>query len=87
MKNKIVSHFYVKESKKDRNGEAPIYLRIIINGERSEISTSRRINPAMQDKGSERVAGRSESARIINSSLNNINGKVEKQFNSLDHQG
>jgi hypothetical protein len=28
MKNKIVTHFYVKEAKKDRVGEAPIYLRI-----------------------------------------------------------
>ena len=56
MKNKIVSHFYVKETKKDSNGEAPIYLRITINGERAEISTSRRINPDMWDKASERVA-------------------------------
>jgi hypothetical protein len=26
MNNKIVTHFYVKEIKKDRKGEAPIYL-------------------------------------------------------------
>ena len=35
MKNKIVTHFYVKEEKKDNNGEAPI----TVNGERAEIST------------------------------------------------
>ena len=86
MKNKIVNHFYVKESKKDSNEEAPIYLRITVNGERAEISTNRRINPANWDKASERVAGRSESARIINSTLNNILGKVEKQFSGLDAQ-
>jgi len=45
MKNKIVTNFYVKESKKDRRGMAPIYLRITINGERAEISTDRRVNP------------------------------------------
>jgi hypothetical protein len=84
MKNKIVTHFYVKEVKKDFNGEAPIYLRITINGERAEISTNRRINPAMWDKASERVVGRSESARVINSSLNNLVGKVEKYFSGLD---
>ena len=33
MKNKIVTHFYVKESSKDKKGEAPIYLRITVNGE------------------------------------------------------
>jgi site-specific recombinase XerD len=86
MKNKIVSHFYLKESKKDSDGEAPIYLRITVNGERAEISTARRIKPDNWDKASERVAGRSESARIINTSLNNTLGKVEKQFSGLDAQ-
>ena len=63
MNNKIVTHFYVKEVKKDRTGEAPIYLRITVNGERAEISTNRRVNPGFWDKSSERVAGRSEPAR------------------------
>jgi site-specific recombinase XerD len=86
MKNKIVTHFYVKESKKDLNGEAPIYLRITINRERAEISTNRRINPANWDRASERVSGRSESARIINSTLNNILSNVEKQYSGLNAQ-
>jgi site-specific recombinase XerD len=84
MKNKIVTHFYVKEAKEDSNGAAPIYLRITVNGERAEISTNRRINPEIWDKASERVAGRSESARIINTSLNNLISKVEKYFGNLD---
>jgi site-specific recombinase XerD len=84
MKNKIVTHFYVKEAKKDRNGEAPIYLRITVNSERAEISTDRKINPKYWDKSSERVAGRSEPARVINSSLNNLISKVEKYFGSFD---
>jgi hypothetical protein len=46
MKNKIVTHFYVKESWKNKKGEAPIYLIITINGERAEISTNRRVSPA-----------------------------------------
>jgi hypothetical protein len=40
MKNKIVTHFYVQEEKKDNCGEAPIYLRITVNGGRAEISTN-----------------------------------------------
>ncbi|MFO7622394.1 MAG: Arm DNA-binding domain-containing protein, partial [Bacteroidales bacterium] len=60
MKNKIVTHFYVKEARKDRKGEAPIYLRITVNGERAEISTNRRISPDLWDKDSERAGGRSE---------------------------
>lgn len=84
MKNKIVTHFYVKELRKDNNGEAPIYLRITVNGERAEISTNRRINIDFWDKVSEKAAGRSESARIINLTLHNLIGKVEKSFSNFD---
>ena len=69
MKNKIVTHFYVKEEKKDNKGEAPIYLRITVNGERAEISTNRKIDPELWDKSSGRATGRSEGARIINVEL------------------
>jgi len=47
MRNKIVIHFYVRDARKDRKGEAPIYLRITVNGERAEISTGRRVNPSL----------------------------------------
>jgi site-specific recombinase XerD len=86
MKNKIVTHFYVKEVRKDNKGESPIYLRITINGERAEISTDRRIYPDLWDKSSERAVGRTEFARIINAHLNGMIGKVEKYFSSLDMQ-
>lgn len=84
MKNKIATHFYVREEKKDKKGEVPIYLRITINGERASISTDRRVNPDLWDKASERVSGRNEPARVINSSLNNLISKVEKYFSNLD---
>jgi hypothetical protein len=53
MNNKIVTHFYVKEAKKDRIGEAPIYLRITVNGERAEIKSNRRVDPEIWDKSAE----------------------------------
>lgn len=77
-------HFYAKESKQDGKGLIPIYLRTIVNGERAEISTNRRVNPDLWDKATKRVAGRSEPARIINTALNNLVSKVEKYFNSYD---
>jgi hypothetical protein len=82
MKNKIVTHFYVKESLKDKKGEAPIYLRITVNGGKAEISTNRKVDPVLWDKTSQRVAGRTEPARIINACLNGLVGKVEKYFSS-----
>jgi len=84
MKNKIVTHFYLKEAKKNTSGEVPIYLRITINGERAELSTNKRISPRQWDKTAESVIGRSEHARTINSSLTTLLGKVEKYYSALD---
>ena len=84
MKNKIVTHFYVKEARKDSKGLAPIYLRITINGERVEISANKKVNPENWDKSTERVASRTEPARIINTALNNLMGKVDRYFSNLD---
>jgi hypothetical protein len=84
MKNKIVNHFYVKEAKKDKKVEVPNYPRYTVNGERAEISTDRRVHPDLWDKVSERVTGRSESARTINTALNNLVSKVDKYFSSYD---
>jgi hypothetical protein len=84
MKNKIVKHFYVKEARIDRKGEAPIFLRITVNGERAEISTDRRVNPNSWDKAAERVAGGTEPARVINVALDTLVGKAKKYFSNLD---
>lgn len=84
MKNKITTHIYVKDARKDKNGESPIYLRITINGERAEISTGKFVNPDLWDKASERVAGRSEIARTINATLTTLLGKVEKYYSALN---
>ncbi|MEA1885732.1 MAG: Arm DNA-binding domain-containing protein, partial [Bacteroidota bacterium] len=85
MKNKIVNHFYVKTAKTNNKGLAPIYLRITVNGQRSEISTSIMVIPETWNKISERVTGRSEHARTINSKLSNLLTKVERAFLILDN--
>jgi site-specific recombinase XerD len=86
MKNKIVTHFYIKPEKKNCKGEVPIYLRITVNGERSEMSTNHWIDRGLWDKKSQRATGRSEPARIINNYLIGILGKVQKYFSLLDQQ-
>jgi hypothetical protein len=58
IKNKIVTHFYVKAIKIDSNGEAPIFLRITVIGVRAEISANRRVSTDLWDKSAKRVVGR-----------------------------
>ena len=38
--------FFIKKSKLNKKQEAPIYLRITVNGERAETSIKRSIDPA-----------------------------------------
>lgn len=84
MKNKLVTHFYLKEAKKDSEERVPIYLRVTVNGERAEISINKRINSLQWDKVAERAIGRSEPARILNVYLGSVQTKTEKYFSSLD---
>lgn len=84
MKNRIVTHYYIKESKTDDKDLTPIYLRITINGTRAEISANRRVSISDWDKVTERVFGRSEQARTINAALTSLQNKVDKGFLILD---
>ena len=46
--------FYLKRTKLLKNGEAPIFMRITVNGERAEISTHRSIDPKLWDQKKEK---------------------------------
>ncbi len=86
MKNKLVTHFHLKEVRtKDGNpSKHPIYLRITLNGQRSELSTQQKIEKDLWDKSAERVKGRSEQTRTINAQLSNLENKVNKLFLRID---
>lgn len=70
--------FYLKKSKVNANNEAPIYLRITVDGNRAEISTSRRIDIQKWNSSANKGVGRTESIREINEYLNILTSKVYK---------
>uniref|UniRef100_UPI00404AA216 site-specific integrase n=2 Tax=Flavobacterium sp. TaxID=239 RepID=UPI00404AA216 len=76
MKHKISILFYVKSSKASKNGLAPIYLRITINGVRIELSTSKFVETAKWNSNTGRMKGNSEQSRLINSHLDILKSKV-----------
>lgn len=51
--------FYVKKAKMNSAGEAPIYLRITIDGKISEISTKRTSKPLKWNSAMQKVSGSS----------------------------
>ncbi len=79
--------FTLKRSKEDKAGEVPIYLRITVNGERAEVSTNRKVEVSKWDSATQRAKGRSESARILNDHLDNLQNRLNRDFNSLNEKG
>ena len=75
--------FVLRKAQSDKKGFAPIYLRISVNGERAELSVSRKISPKKWDSRMQRAVGRSESARTLNDYLDSVETQVKKNFNEL----
>ena len=50
-----------------KDGRAPIYARITLNGQRSEISLGMRINPEVWDQENGRIKGVSHENLLIES--------------------
>ena len=69
MKFELNVLFSLKRSKINKAGMVPVYLRITVNGERSELSVNRNIAPKRWDARLQREVGRSESARALNDYL------------------
>lgn len=69
---------------KIRNGKAPIYCRITVNGKRAQFSLKRSIDPEKWNSSSGTAKGNSEEARILNSYLNKVRNEMHKHFNLLE---
>ncbi|MFC2080706.1 phage integrase SAM-like domain-containing protein [Bacteroidota bacterium] len=78
--------FFIKKSKLNRNGEAPIYMRITIDGERSETSIKRSIDQSRwnNDKGAARA--RSNFEQDLNQYLKHITHQVYLKQQELEEQ-
>ncbi|NML71543.1 hypothetical protein HHL23_17300 [Chryseobacterium sp. RP-3-3] len=67
--------FYVKKVKVNSVGEAPIYLRITIDGRISEVSTKRTVQPLKWNSIVQKVSGSSEEIKSLNFILKHLNRK------------
>lgn len=76
MKTNFSMLFYVKKQKNYTSGDAPIYLRITVNGKRSEITTNRECNPEKWNCKSGRLIGTKEDIKSFNAFLDHVQSKV-----------
>jgi len=86
MKYDLSILFYPKKSQEDKKGLVPIYMRITINGGRTELSTNRKIEFLKWDSNSQRAKGRSEEVKTLNNHLDNLENHIKHDFNSLNEK-
>jgi len=68
--------FFIKKSKLLRNQEAPIYLRITVDGKRAEVSIKRSINPDHWNEMKGEAESTTPYAGVLNQYLNQIRHQV-----------
>jgi hypothetical protein len=80
MKTSFSMLFYMKKQKNYDVGPAPIYLRITVDGMRSEITTGRECDPLRWNNKSGRATGTKADIRNFNAHLDNLQSKVYKHI-------
>src|SRR5215212_4722235 len=76
MEHNISILFYSKISKKAKDNQVPIYLRITVNGKRIEQSTHRFVQRSQWSSVAGRMKGTFAHAKVLNDFLDALRNKV-----------
>ncbi|MBA3647261.1 MAG: phage integrase SAM-like domain-containing protein [Chitinophagales bacterium] len=88
VKNKTLGLlFYLRKDKLNRNGLAPIYLRLIVDGQRSNLSTNRSISPDRWNDEADKARGSNEESKSLNQYLESFKSKVYEHHRDLLEKG
>jgi len=68
--------FYLKKPKNYLRGDMPVYMRITVNGQVKELTTSRKCDPGIWDQKSEKAYGKGEYIKELNNHLSTLKVKV-----------
>ena len=79
--------FFIKKSKLLKNGEAPICMRITVNGQRAEIQIKRSVEVSKWNSQKECTAGKDRKAIELNHYLDTVRTKVLKIHRELEQDG
>lgn len=79
--------FYLKKSKIDSSNRAPIYLRITVDGKRTELSVKRHLELTKWSTQANRATGRTTDIKELNAYLDIITAKVYRHHKELIENG
>ena len=71
---------WLYRAKENKHGEAPIYVRITVNGKREQFATGCYASPSTWDKEKQRIRGRGDKSKAINNQLSAIRRKLDKIY-------
>lgn len=80
-------HYYIKRTKLLKNGDAPVYMRLTLNGENAEISLKRSIKPSLWDTTRNKAKGTSPEASEVNDYLTSVRGQLFMHQRELQEAG
>ncbi len=75
--------FYLKGKHFEKDVKVPIYLRLTVNGRRSELSISRKVDPQKWNARTGKMRGTNAEAVQLNTYLDTVRSKVNKIHNRL----
>lgn len=75
--------FYLKKARNCQGGNKPVYMRITINSERTELSVDRKFDPKRWNKKAGRATGTKEDAKSLNDYLDSLQVKVHEAHRNL----
>ncbi len=87
MNNSFSTLFYPKGNDVDKNGLAPLYMRITVDGKRSELSVKRKINPEKWNSQAGKMKGTTQEIRELNRFMDHTRAKVNMIYDRLMEEG
>ena len=87
MKNTFSVLFYPKRRGNNLALEAFVYMRITVNGGRSELSVNRKVNVSKWNHRAEKLSGTTNQVRDLNNYLDAVRNKVYNIHQELLRSG
>ncbi|MEM8927063.1 MAG: site-specific integrase [Bacteroidota bacterium] len=83
MRQKFSLLFYLRNNRMDSNGMIPIFMRVTVDGKRSEVSTGKKIKRSSWNPQAGRARGYGQEAQEINGHLQQMESgicKIQQQY-------
>ena len=83
MQNTFSVLFYPKRNDVNKEGKVPVYLRITLNGKRSELSIQHKVEIEHWNTGAGKAKGNTQEAKNLNRLMDTIKNKVYTHYREL----